>query len=179
MKKKNIIKTVLIIAGCLFLLNNFFSFTYLKKLHDRPGSIELSKSLKAEIKEETYDGIRDEYRLIDYSINKTAEILQFSKKNNIAEGEANCVGYARLCAAIYNYAIAVNNLDKRCYAKPVVGHVIMAGLDLNIIIPYIVSPEMRGFMNDHDFVEFHYSGENPKKADYADPCIYDYAGVTL
>lgn len=162
---------------CLFLICIGDSSQTLVKHHDRTGSFELSESLKTEIRKETEECYTDPAytdKLMKYSLDKTAEILQFSKKNSIAEGRANCVGYARLCAAIFNYGCKLNGL--KSYAKPVVGHIEIVGFDLNIAIQKIATPEMKNFLKDHDFVEFHFIDEAGECGEYADPCLHDYVG---
>ena len=60
-------------------------------------------------------------QIINYSLRQTASYLQFSRHNDINNGQANCVGYAQLCAAICNQALAANGIKGK--AKPVVGYI--------------------------------------------------------
>ena len=92
--------------------------------------------------------------------------------NDLAHGQANCIGYARYCAAVSNYIAKREHLDLR--AKPVVGQVYWMGINVCGLLKDAVPARYKGFVKDHDFVEFTKS----KKILYEDPCMYDIMGRT-
>jgi hypothetical protein len=113
----------------------------------------------------------DADEIMDYSIELTAKYLQFSEHNNIDNGKANCVGYAKLCASICNYALRKNG--RKGYAKPVVGQVELFGINLcPVLVACAPTHKWKLFVKDHDFVEF-YCGND---IIFADPCVYDLLG---
>lgn len=109
-----------------------------------------------------------ESEIMNYSLKQTADWLTFSTKNNINQGKANCVGYARLCSDVYNYASMINRYSSK--AKPVVGYVELFGVNINNIVKYL-SPtkKWKNFVKDHDFVQFNING----KIYYDDPMLYE------
>lgn len=139
----------------------------LEKWTERGEGHPLSTSLKEEIREDT-KGCKSAEDVADYSIGKTTEMLRFSTVNDVDAGKANCIGYARLCASIYNYAVQCNGMSGN--AKPVTGTVRLLGLDMCKLLRLIAStPGIAGFVKDHDFVEFHAGEEHF----YADPSLKD------
>lgn len=138
----------------------------LTKVANRPNPYTLSRSLKSEIKQETAGMTAHDIR--SYSIKKTASILSFSINNDIANGNANCVGYAQVCASICNYAFTSNGINAS--AKPVVGYVNCCGINLcNILKWCMPTTRSKNFVKDHDFVEFYIEGQTV----YADASLYD------
>lgn len=139
----------------------------LDKIGDRVNPYSPNSSLMAEIKNETVSMTGEDIR--KYSIRKTASRLSFSAHNNLAKGEANCIGYAQMCAAIANYAFRQNGLS--CNAKPVVGYVRFFGLNVCYVLSECMPTQyLKNFVKDHDFVEFQIGGQTI----YADANAYDY-----
>lgn len=138
----------------------------LRKLKDRSVNYELTSDLKNDIQKETKGFTCHE--IYKYSLTKTSEILSFSSTNNLRNGKANCVGYAQMCASVANYSFAVN--QHKCKAKPVVGYVMLWGVNLcNVLICFMPSEKWKNFVKDHDFVEFSGDGDSF----YADASFYD------
>lgn len=123
----------------------------LSKISDRSSNYIPNNSLKEEIKIETKELSPEEIR--KYSIKKTANILSFAVKNDLCNGEANCVGYAQMCAGISNYAFRTHGYNSS--AKPVVGYVKLFGVNLCYILKWCMpTKRWENFVKDHDFVEF-------------------------
>ncbi|MBR6283143.1 MAG: hypothetical protein IKR25_02470 [Muribaculaceae bacterium] len=163
--KKRIVILILIVAVIGYMCS---SFTLVKQ-HDRANTYRLPKSIITHVTDETI-GMNEE-QIIDYSLSLTAQKLEFSIKNNIANGEANCVGYAQLCAAICNEALRNNGYKNR--AKCVVGYVKCCGVNLCNVAKCLGSnPKYKAFVKDHDFVELTVNG----KTYYFDPSFYDVLG---
>ena len=146
----------------------FATLISLVKVSDRPiQSVNLSNEIKKEI--QLWKGTEDE--LVVKSLEKTAQILTFAQRNDIKKGKANCVGYAQLFVAIYNYSANINKYQSK--AKPVVGYLKLGGVNLckqfKSIMP---NTKWKNFVKDHDFVEIHLRG----KKYYLDPSIYDVIG---
>lgn len=163
--KKMIIIGVLAAIVLLFLILSGFS---LHKTADRPSvAYPLSAEIKKRIVAETMG--KDESELIEYALNLTAKSLQFAAKNDIEGGSANCVGYARLGAAICNHAFATNGSPSR--AKAVVGDVKFWGISVCEVLTMLMPNERwRNFVKDHDFVEI----ETGNSIIYVDPSLYDF-----
>ena len=152
--------TVLIIA----LLQFLFSFK-LVKIADR-GGYTLPHDMKEQIVNDT-EGFTEE-EIITYSTKRTAKLLSFTTYNDIKAGKANCVGYAKLCAAICQEGFNANNIKGN--AKPVVGDVRRFGVSICDVLKSIVPSSWKGFVKDHDFVEV----QLPDKTVFFDACFYDY-----
>lgn len=104
----------------------------------------------------------------NYSVRKTAGILSFTIKNDLSKREANCVGYAQMCAGISNYAFGANGINAS--AKPVVGYVMLCGLNLCDVLKWCMpTKRWENFVKDHDFVEYHIDGQTI----YCDASAYD------
>ena len=149
-----------IIIGLAILLSALFT-TKWEKSYERAGEcIQLSETLKSKIKADT-KGYTDT-QIIEYSLNLTAEQLRFAKENNIANHKANCVGYARFCSSICNYAFSSNNSVTK--ARPVVGHIKIFGINIHPLAQFLL-PHLKNFVADHDYVQC--------GSKYFDPSIYD------
>ena len=113
-------------------------------------SIAIDNQLKAWIIDEC-QSMND----IDEIIRKCNDIvcrkLTFTYKNDLANGKANCVGYAQMSAATLNYAFKLNSLPYK--AKHVYGKAYLWGMDLHPIMKSLVPDKYTSFFNDHDFVE--------------------------
>ena len=165
MKKRILWITVTLLVAAITLQHS----VTLEKTSARSSSAStLTKELKQRISAETRSFSESE--IVAYSIKTTAKELSFSKKNNIQNGKANCIGYSRLCADICNYAFKVNERTG-CKATPVVGQVYVCGVNLCTVAKFVVPKQYKGFVSDHDFVQIQLKGERPY---YVDACFYDY-----
>ncbi|WP_407403949.1 hypothetical protein [Sodaliphilus sp.] len=165
--KKNIAKILAIVILLVLLVGFTSSFTLVKQTN-RINDYTLNKELREKVEKET-SGM-DEMAILNYSINTAASYLSFTEKNNINEHQANCVGYAKLCSSICNYALKVNHLAGN--AKPAVGYVKFNGINTCTVLKNIVPKKYKLFVSNHDFVEFHFGNQ----IIYADPCAYDLIG---
>jgi len=126
----------------------------------------LPQSLKAKVEQDTRG--MDIEQIIDYSLKQTASRLQFSRYNDINLGNANCVGYARLCSSICNHALSANGVNGQ--AKPVVGYIESNGINWCDVLKKVAPKNSyKNFVKDHDFVEL----VTDSKTYYLDPSIYD------
>lgn len=168
MKNKRRIFILLSVAAIVVLTVMLTSFTLIKT-GDRQKTCTLSKSMNEKVDAETTG--MDVEKIIDYSLKLTASRLQFSIYNDINNGKANCVGYARLCASICNQALTANGIHGK--ARPVVGYIESNGINLCDVLKAI-SPKdsYKNFVKDHDFVEL----VTDSKTYYFDPSIYDVLG---
>ena len=141
----------------------------LEKQYDRGNDYILNSELKYKINSETHG--MDEMEILNYSIKTSGDYLEFAEKNNINDHKANCVGYAKLCSCICNYALSVNNMSG--YAKPVVGYPKFSKVNICHILKYIAPKKYKAFVKNHDFVEFSFGNG----IIYADPCAYDLIGT--
>lgn len=141
----------------------------LKKVSNREVSYALSEQLKERISKECISNNVDE--VVEKSCNLTCELLTFKKNNDIDNGEANCVGYAQLNAAICNYAFSINNISD-AKATPVVGKVYLMKTDLNQILCGITPSKWVPFIKDHDFVEI----QTANNTYYVDSSLRDLIG---
>ena len=142
----------------------------LVKTADRTYSeFPLSKQLKEQIVKET-SKLPYDIDLMDYCLTLTSMLLEFSEKNDIENGKANCVGYTKLFTSIYNYALLVNKYEGR--VKPVVGYVTWCGINLCDVAKFIVPKKYESFVKDHDFVELDFENYFV----YVDPSLYDIMG---
>lgn len=141
----------------------------LVKNGDRHSSYTLPEPLSVQISDETKG--MDLEQIVDYSLSLTASELRFSIKNDINNGKANCVGYAQLCAAICNQAMAINGIEGN--SRPVTGYIESYGINWCKVLESI-SPKTsyKNFVKDHDFVEL--TAETRRY--YFDPSIYDALG---
>ncbi len=165
MKQYVLFGSLALLIVCLF-----FPSIKLRKTADRAYSdYQISPQLKKRIAKETSE-LPHDYSVIDYCLSLTAELLDFSEKNNIKQGKANCVGYTKLFTGICNYALKVNHCDGR--AMPVVGYIQWCGINLCDAALVVAPEEYKSFVKDHDFVELEYD----QKHVYIDPTIYDATG---
>lgn len=113
----------------------------------------------------------DAEQIIEYSLSLTASELSFAVLNDIPGGRANCVGYAQLCAAICNQAMAINGIDSE--AKPVVGYIESYGINWCKVLKAIAPKAgYKNFVKDHDFVVL----VTDSMTYCFDPSIYDLLG---
>ena len=153
----------LVILG--FVLLAFSQSIQLVKERNRVLSYSLPIELKNQIAKET-KGFK-ESDIINYGISLTTKKLQFSKRNDIKLGKANCVGYAQLCSAICNYALQLNGYSTT--TRPVVGHLELCQTNLCNMAKNIVPNGYKNFVKDHDFIEI----QEHSRIYYLDPCAYD------
>lgn len=109
----------------------------------------------------------------------TANKLEFAEHNDIANGKANCVGYARYCATVCDYMLkAKKDVFHGYYAViPVVGYISWQGINMCNIARLIVPKKYRNFVKDHDFVAITHN--ETSSHEFIDPCFYDYFGEDL
>ena len=166
---KNSIKWVigLVVAVILLIVLVMYGFSLSKIADRKSASYPLSAEMKERIKKETVG--KEEKELIKYTLNLTAETLQFATKNNIEGGSANCVGYAQLGASICNYAFTANGRSSK--AKAVVGDVRFWGISVcKVLMVLMPNERWRNFVKDHDFVEI----ETEREIIFVDPSLYDF-----
>lgn len=124
-------RSLLILVAIVLVIYVMLSAFSLVKTADRPNtSYQLPKELKERIVNETKG--MDEMDIVNYSLRLTGKLLDFSEKNNLQGGKANCVGYAQLCASITNYGLKTNKREGFC--KPVVGYVTRGGMNLCTVL---------------------------------------------
>ena len=166
------IKLTFLIVALIFAILLVFSIESLslKKTANRNiAENALSQDLKVRIKNET-NCLYDEYNIIQYSCDLTGELLKFDRRNDIANGKANCIGYAQLTSAICNYVFKLHGLPYK--ARPVVGQVFCFGINLTALSQKILPVKYRPFFKDHDFVEINLG----KKIYYVDSSLHDLTG---
>lgn len=179
-------RTIFIILGLILVVIIVLTTTFqgfeLKKLSNRPYTpYPLDKELRERIKHDV-TSMDDPHTVVRYSCILTSELLSFSQKNNITHGKANCVGYAQLSSSICNYAIYTLSIQmkdeslKQIKARPVVGTVHYAGIDLNKISQYILPDKYKPFFKDHDFMEIDFGNNDIK---YVDSCLFDIFGTNI
>ena len=110
-----------------------------------PFSLEITANgsypeypLNKELKEQIRNASSTYYELsaIELSLDITGSLLEFSEKNDIKNGKANCVGYAQLFTSICNYMLKVNGRKER--VRPVVGNIKWCGINLCEVLKAIV-----------------------------------------
>lgn len=169
-KVKRLSFALIIASVALALLVAAFPLTLVKN-GDRQSSYTLPEPLLVQVSDETKG--MDVEQIIDYSLSLTASELKFAARNDIDNGKANCVGYAQLCAAICNQAMAANGIDGK--ARPVVGYIESNGINLCQVLKAIApKTSYKNFVKDHDFVEL----TAGTRRYYFDPSIYDVLGKT-
>lgn len=148
---KRLLGFSLSLLGCTLIVLFALSQLRLCKTSDRKMySYELSFDNKKQITE-LVTPLETSIDIVNVCSELTTDLLSFSKRNDISNGKANCVGYARLTTAIINYAFQIKKLP--CQAKHVVGKVYLFEIDLNNVAQGILPEEYRPFFKDHDFVE--------------------------
>lgn len=125
----------------------------LQKLRYRIYSpVKLSMEFRQKIQNETKG--MDEMDIVQYCYNKTQELLTFSTKcenfDDKKKTKMHCVGYARVFSTICNYALSTNGF--KGFAKPVIGHVYLNGMNLNDFSK-LLPKKWKNFTKDHDFAE--------------------------
>ncbi len=160
-------KKILIAISLFVLLCALWPSFHLVKTADRTyPAYPLSKQIKERIVKETSE-LPYDISIMDYCFGLTNELLEFSSKNDIEHGKANCVGYTKMFTAISNYALMVNKYEGR--VKPVVGYITWCGINLCDVLKLVVPKKYEGFVRDHDFVELEYEDHYV----YVDPTLYD------
>ncbi len=154
MATKKIKRTLFLFISIICLIVGVFyvvlSSVRLEKIGYRVNDYNLSQTYKDIIKSEC-NGISETEKLIDRCNEIVCEQLKFTYRNDINNGEANCVGYAKPHAAALNYAFKMNNLPYK--ARPVYGKAFLWGKDLHPIFKAIVPKKYESFFNDHDYTE--------------------------
>lgn len=160
-------KTLFILIGVVLLLIVTCSFN-LVKTSNVTSSYNISSEIKDRIKLETQG--MENIRIAKYCIQLTSEMLEFSKKNDIQNGKANCIGYARVCKSLCEYAYKINN--KNISVRHVRGYVTDYRINLCKIMEFISPKELKEFVKDHDFIELDFGNSYI----YLDPTSYDMIG---
>ena len=160
-------KTLFILIGVVLLLIVTCSFD-LVKTSNVSSSYNISSEMKDRIKLETQG--MENVRIAKYCIQLTSEMLEFSKKNDIQNGKANCIGYARVCKSLCEYAYKINN--KNISVRHVRGYVTDYRVNLCKIMEFISPKELKEFVKDHDFIELDFGNSYI----YLDPTSYDMIG---
>ena len=160
-------KALSILLGVVLLVIVTCSFS-LVKTSNVNSSYNISSEMKDRIRVET-QGMED-VRIAKYCVQLTSEILEFSKKNDIQKGKANCVGYARVCKSLCEYAYRINN--RNISVRHVRGYVTDSGVNLCKVMEFISPKELKGFVKDHDFIELNFGNSYV----YLDPTSYDMIG---
>lgn len=173
MRKRKIVKilvaVLICVGGAIFLVSQL----KLEKVKDRDmAAYVLSAELKKRV-EESCVGTDNPQDIIENCSEMVCGMLTFSAKNHIAEGKANCVGYAQLTAAIINHAFQTKQLPY--HAKPVVGKVYLFGIDLNNVAQKILPDKYRPFFKDHDYVEINLG----ERIIYKDTSLQDFSGLNF
>jgi hypothetical protein len=161
-------KKIFVLLGVIVVLLTLCSFDLVKERVVKEDSYSLSYDLKKQIEAETMG--MDEIHILTYSVRLTASLLDFSEKNNIKNGKANCVGYAILCKAICNYAYQLNDYNIR--VNHVRGYVSLMGMNLCKSARTISPTKYKNFVKDHDFIELSLGN----CCYYIDPSLYDLIG---
>ncbi len=157
-----LITIVLLVVAVLYIKSK----VHLVYLHDRPYQAErvITSEIVVDQKIET---------TMRYAMSETANRLEFAAKNDIANGKANCVGYARLAADICNDVFKQNNIKAK--AKPVVGHYYVGSINIHdIVLKYITDDKTKNFWKDHDYVQILDLSNNVIGS--FDPSVYDLTG---
>jgi len=169
-EKKSLNKKVTIVAATLIMLLVFTSFVLVKE-HNRTTKYRLNNKLVERTRIETKG--MDVHGIIQYSLDLTSAKLRFSRYNDIENGKANCVGYAKMCAEICNYGLRANNIDGSAHS--VVGHIESGGINWCKVAQSLCTKQShKNFVKNHDFVEL-----TTKTDIYMfDPSMYDVLGVS-
>lgn len=124
----------------------------LEKIDDRREFQEsyLTEEMKSMVRAKI-NGVADSESIIRIAEEIACKYLRFVYRNDLANGRANCVGYAQLTSELINYAFQIKSLPYK--AKPVYGKAYIWGLDLHPIFQCMVPKKYKSFFKDHDFVE--------------------------
>jgi len=161
---KKMLLGIVVVVVCICAVLNGFG---LVKTSNRPdANYPLSIQIRERIQTEGM-GLTPE-ECVKYSLKLTSENLRFTERNSIANGKANCVGYAILCSSICNYALQINHLNYK--SKPAVGYVTFYGINLCDVLKALAPQEVKNYVKDHDFVEL----ELDDKVVFFDASLYDY-----
>lgn len=148
-----VISIVCLVVGLCYVV---LSSVRLEKIGNRNNDYYLSQTYKEIIKSEC-NGISEPDKLIERCNEIVCEQLKFTYRNDINNGAANCVGYAKLHAAALNYAFKTSKLPYK--ARPVYGKAYLWGVDLHPIFKSIVPKKNEPFFNDHDYTEIDLGNE--------------------
>ncbi|MCM1139547.1 MAG: hypothetical protein NC453_13330 [Muribaculum sp.] len=149
------LRKFLVIIGallCLFLVVLIVALhsMRLEKIGYREGEYKLTDTQIKIIKSECAGNTN-----IEDLIDKCGEIvcsqLTFKYRNDLNNGQANCVGYARFHSAVLNHAFKINHLPYK--ARPVYGKTFLWGMDLHPLFKSIIPKKFEPFFNNHDYTE--------------------------
>jgi hypothetical protein len=163
---KKVIRNVGIVVAVIIAIGILMPISFVKTSDRGMTHDYFPEELKGRIKSETA-GYSDE-EIVKYSLDLSAEMLRFTRVNALKDGKANCVGYAQLCSNICNYAFAACHSKAR--TKPVVGTIMVCGIDVCKVAYSLAPAKDKNFVKDHDFVEYRHQDETTT---FFDPSIYD------
>lgn len=115
----------------------------------------------------------DDSAITDYCLNLTLRKLDFSRYNDISNGNANCVGYAQFFKSVCKYAYRVNSRDVT--VEHVRGYVSLWGVNLCNVAKALAPTKYKDFVKDHDFIEVTFGDHQY----YLDPSLSDVLGITI
>ncbi|MBR5686839.1 MAG: hypothetical protein IKX36_02655 [Prevotella sp.] len=163
-------KKILLIFLAVFvgLIVIIFSFATLEKTSEVQSYYNIPDSLREQVR--LYTQGMESVQIAKKCVELTADLLKFSRQEDLNNHQANCVGYAKICASLCNYAFRVNHINAS--AKHVRGYVSCLGVNLCSIAAALCPESMANFVKDHDFVEIQTEG----RSIYIDPSIYDLTG---
>lgn len=167
-RKRLWVPLLLIIIFVCFCIIIIYSIR-LEKTGYRDGEYKLTGTQKSIIDSECA-GISDIDDLIDKCGKLVCKQLRFTHSNDLNNGQANCVGYAKFHAAILNHAFRINRISNR--ARRVYGKVCLWGIDLHPLFKTVVPKKYESFLNDHDYTEI----DMGKEYLYIDSSIQDLFG---
>lgn len=112
--------------------------------------------------------IAHEREVAEAALEITGKKLEFAERNDLSNGKANCVGYARYFATVCNYLFEAKGFED-CAARPVVGYVYWGRFNLCEVARDLAPKAYENFVKDHDFVIVTYAEE----VEHIDPTFHD------
>lgn len=122
----------------------------LEKIGYREGEYKLTEAQIKIIESECAE-ITNIEDLIDKCSDIVCEQLMFKYHNDLNNGQANCVGYAKFHSAVLNQAFKI--IYQSYKARPVYGKAFLWGMNLHPLFKSIVPKKFEPFFNDHDYTE--------------------------
>ncbi len=159
LKKKRWLFTFCLAIFCTAIVGGYLAVRCmrLEKIADRPLRESTMSRAMAEAIEEECAELEEAEAIIKRCSRIVCDSLQFSYQNDLAEGKANCVGYAQLTAETLNHAFRTKGLPFR--AKPVYGRFHLMGNDIHPFIMTLLPSKYKSFFYDHDYTEINLDGE--------------------
>lgn len=172
-KKKIIITLVfLVIVGVgLWIRPSNFEF---HKESERTDLVEIPDSIKAMVLKDAYS--ESPISIARHCAKVTCGLLDFSFNQDVLfekpVSKAHCVNYAKVCAALCNVVYEHYNIAAE--AIPVVGRVIIDGVDIHKALTSIVPKKHKHKFINHDMVEIRCEG---KTSWFIDPVEREFFGL--